>query len=123
MTSKNLSEDEKKIVKECLVAISEGPFLYDWDFQTLMGVTFAETQQVAEVYPDNDELESQDLDLKSFEEISWLTINNSFVYLLYYQDWAQALWKRYISVTEEEVAKTFKKWKGELNNPRIMNIE
>ena len=47
-----LSDEQRTLVGMCLREIVEGPYLPDWEFQTVMGVTREETAAVAAAWPD-----------------------------------------------------------------------
>ncbi len=118
MTSENLSDEEKKVVKECLLAIASGNFLNDdGEFHPLMGVTFAETHLIAIAYPNIQEacLESTSTHNSSNDnlmaELNSTAINNSLNNLIAYQKWPSCLWSKYISVSLDEVERIFKKWR------------
>ncbi|WP_299371411.1 hypothetical protein [uncultured Kiloniella sp.] len=117
MTSENLSDEEKWVVKECLLAISSGNFLDDGEFHTLMGLTLAETHLIAIAYPNIQEacLESPSARNSSNDnlmaQLNSTAINNSLNNLIGYQKWSSCLWTKYISVSLDEVERIFKKWR------------
>lgn len=47
-----LSADQQTLVGLCLRAIVDGPYIPDWEFQTIMGVTREETAAVSAAWPD-----------------------------------------------------------------------
>ena len=49
--SQDLSDDEIKLIGECLRATAEGSFFPDWEFQTLLGVDRATVSRVSENWP------------------------------------------------------------------------
>ncbi|WP_085905375.1 hypothetical protein [Kiloniella majae] len=119
MTSKNLYKQEKKVVKECLLAIASGNFLDDdWEFETLMGITLKETNLIAINYPNIQEVCLKNPSTNSscnnnrVAQLNSIAINNSMNNLIGYQKWSTNLWSEHISVSIDEVERVFKKWKG-----------
>jgi hypothetical protein len=49
-----LSDDDKRFIGACLKAVANGPFIPDWEFRTLMGVSRAECAAIAARWPDVD---------------------------------------------------------------------
>ncbi len=52
MAISELSERDKQLVHECMVAIAQGPFLEEWEFQTRTGITRAQLNAVLAQWPD-----------------------------------------------------------------------
>ena len=48
---RNLSKNEKEIIKGALQAACEGPFFEDWEFQTLIGVDRETVRSVLNDWP------------------------------------------------------------------------
>ena len=46
MAFHQLPQRQEDIIRECMVAIAQGPFLEEWEFQTRMGSTRAELDAV-----------------------------------------------------------------------------
>lgn len=46
MAFHQLPQRQKDLIRECMVAIAQGPFLGEWEFQTRMGSTRAELDAV-----------------------------------------------------------------------------
>lgn len=106
----DLSDAEREIVRECLRAAVEGPFFPDWEFQTLFGLERREVRTILSLWPELDETD------KSVP----IAINNSFNNLLGYPAHNRdEEWPKFISVTKEEVARIFDKWRS--RNPRASN--
>jgi hypothetical protein len=66
-----LSDDDIRLIGACLTAIASGPFIPDWEFQTLMGVTREECAAVAVGWPDVD-WRVQDVQLSVLNGLSHL---------------------------------------------------
>lgn len=96
-----LSEDEKRVILECLKAAAEGPFFPDWEFHTLFGLERNEMAEIVAAWPRID---------WSLEKVI-VAMNNSMNNLLGYPHGCEEEWARYISVTAEEVARVFSKWR------------
>jgi hypothetical protein len=99
----DLSDAERRIVRECLIAAIEGSFFPDWEFQTLFGLERGEVRRILSLWPALDEA----------DESVVITINNSLNNLLGYPPAnGDEEWPKFISVTREEVARIFDKWRG-----------
>ena len=106
----NLDEREREVIRECLQAAVEGPFFPDWEFQTLFGLTRDDVKRVLQSWPD----------LNEADESVTRAINNSFNNLLGYPiPNKEEIWSKFMSVTGEELAVIFDKWKGRA--PRTSN--
>ena len=111
MTKEDLSDDEIKVIKECIKAAAYGPFFIDeeakdnpyWEIHSMFGLMIDELRRIADAFPD--------LDLE--DENVRLAINNSINNLLGYpHGCSDEVWSKYISVSEDELRKIFFKWKG-----------
>ena len=102
MGLQNLSEQERKIVVECLRAASEGPFFPDWEFPILFGLNRPDIQSIL---GDESHLDDSDANVS-------LAINNSFVNLLGYPHGKTTEWRHWISVDPSVVEEIFQKWRG-----------
>ena len=99
-----LTDQEKSVVFECLKCVATGKvILHDWEFQTIMGMEAHELLAIVEIIPDIDDS----------DKMVNLAINNSINNLLGYPHGNHSKWNEFISVTESEVARVFKKWRGE----------
>jgi hypothetical protein len=98
----DLNDAERRVVHECLRATVEGSFFPDWEFHTLFGLERGEVRRILSLWPGVDEA----------DESVVIAIANSLNNLLGYpaQDGDEE-WSRFISVTHEEVARIFGKWK------------
>ncbi len=112
MARKALSDDEIKVIKECVKAAAYGPFFIDegakddpyWEIHPLFGSTIDELRQVADAFPNLD-LENEKVEL---------AINNSINHLLGYpHGCSEEVWKKYISVSKNELERIYLKWTGD----------
>jgi hypothetical protein len=112
MTKKHLSDNEIKIIKECIKAPAYGPFFIDeeakddpyWEIHSLFGLTIDELRNIADALP------KLDLDNDNFK----LAINNSINHLLGYpHGCSEEVWKEHISVSKKELERIYLQWTGE----------
>jgi hypothetical protein len=99
-----LSEPEKRIIRECMVAILEASFIDDWEFGTRIGVSREELRAI---------LSHPELDCYSREEGVQLAINNSMNELLHGVRISPAEWSNWLPVSRKEVLRTYEKWRTE----------
>src|SRR4051812_12407265 len=97
MSLQTLTDDEKRVVFECLRAAAVGPFFPDWEFHTLFGLHRHEVAQIVAAIPVIDDAD---------ESVS-LAINNAFANLLGYPHRQPAAWSQFISVPPAEVGRIF----------------
>jgi hypothetical protein len=99
----DLSDAERRIVRECLRAAVEGSFFPDWEFHTLFGLERGEVRRISSLWPALDEA----------DESAVIAINNSLTNLLGYPATnGDEEWPKFISMTPGEVARIFDKWRG-----------
>ena len=67
-----LSDDDVRILGECLRACVEGPFFPDWEFQTLFGLERSEVAEIAQEWPHSRHVNS------------FIAVNNALANLLGY---------------------------------------
>jgi len=112
MSKQNLSDDEIKVIKECIKASAYGPFFIHegakddpyWEIHPLFGLTIDELRTLADALPNLD-LEDENVNL---------AINNSINHLLGYPHCcSEEVWKKYISVSKDELEKIYLKWAGD----------
>jgi len=110
MPKRSLSDDDIKVIKECIKAAAYGPFFIDdvakgdpyWEIHSLFGLTIDELRKIADALPNLD-LEDENVNL---------AINNSINNLLGYpHGCSDEVWSKYISVSEDELRKIFLKWR------------
>jgi hypothetical protein len=97
-----LSEEERRVVLECMRASIEGPFFPDWEFASLFGVARSDLARIVAAWPKLDE---------DAEEVA-LAINNSMNNLLGYPHGCERDWSRFLSVPPREVERIFLKWRA-----------
>jgi len=110
MSLKDLNEQERQAVFECLRATVEGPFFDDWEFQTLFGIDRAQVAAVLAAVPDLDES----------DEITFLAVAGAMGQLLGYPHQQPQAWKQFISVTPEQLSAIYHKW-SRTNEPKARN--
>ena len=111
MSGQNLSVDEIKVIKECIKAAAYGPFFIDakakdnpyWEIHSIFGLTIGELRKIADALPN----------LNLNNENVKLAINNSINNLRGYpHGCSEEVWKKYISVSKNELEKIYLKWSG-----------
>lgn len=103
MPLKDLTEEERKVVGECLRASVKGPFFPMWEFQTLFGLGHQEVADIA----------FAQIPLDDANEEGKIAINNALNMLTGYPHrCGKETWNQFISVTPDEVRRILKKWKG-----------
>lgn len=111
MPIENLSDDEIRIIHECIKASAYGPFfIYTgakdnpfWEIHSIFGLTMGELREIADALP-NIDMEKEDVKL---------AINNSINNLLGYpHNCSDEIWSNYISVSKKELFDILVKWKG-----------
>jgi hypothetical protein len=107
-----LSNEEIKVVQECLKAAAYGPFFIDkdskfgpfWEIHSIFGPTMEELRAIADNFP-NVDMNAEDVKL---------AINNSFNNLLGYpHGCSEETWSKYISVTKKELYRLFAKYRND----------
>jgi hypothetical protein len=102
MGIERLSPSDIQVVRECLSAAVHGPFIPDWEFRTLIGLTSDEVDAVLAAWPAATEGEAQDI-----------AVNNVLNNLLGYPHGLWAQWSDYVSVEPAEVASVLARWRDE----------
>jgi hypothetical protein len=97
-----LSEAELDTVRRCVIAILEGPFIDDWEFQTRLGVDRAALSTIltAQAFLDN----------RSKDSIVQMAIHNCMNEVSNGVSISPAEWDRWFVVSRQEVQTTFLKW-------------
>lgn len=96
-----LTENEKDIVYQCLVASLEGSFFPEWEFYTLFGVERNTLARIVNSWPNVDD----------GKEDVFLVINNALGNLAGYPHGQSEGWKKYISATPDEIITILERWK------------
>ncbi len=103
MSLAHLSDDERRIVGECLVAAVRGPFFPEWEFSTLFGLERSSVAAIAVDWPRVDEADPN----------VQRAINNAMANLLGYPHGCERDWHRFISADPGVVNRIFAKWREE----------
>ena len=103
-----LTDIEKRIIGECLLAAADGPFFKDegaddpdWEFRSLFGLKREELARVAAAWPG----------VERHDESVALAVNNSLGNLLGYPHGHDKDWSDFISASVDEVAAVFERWR------------
>jgi uncharacterized protein YccT (UPF0319 family) len=96
-----LSEKDKQVVFQCLKAVSEGSFLED-EFHSRIGIEKDDLQKIIDSYPE--------IDHSDDDSNESLAVNNCLNEICHGLQFSETEWKRWFSVTREEIAETFKNW-------------
>ncbi|MEV7358070.1 hypothetical protein [Kitasatospora sp. NPDC091276] len=99
-TIERMTEQELRIIEQCLDAAVNGPFFEDWEFHTLMGVTRDEIAAVAASWP------SPPTAPDGEDDVVHSVLNN----LLGYPHGVEARWHEYLTPTREQVARVRDRW-------------
>lgn len=95
-----ISVKETQLIGECLNAIANGPFLPDWEFQTLTGLERKEVAIIAKRWPDFDK----------HNDAVLLAVSNSMNHLHGYPHHKESELSKYLSVSEEQLREFSDKW-------------
>lgn len=90
-----------KILGECLNAVVNGPFIPDWEFHTLFGLTRNEVNAVLQAWP---MVEERDNTVRT-------VINNSLNNLLGYPIDNPEKWAEFISVSKNQLEEIYLDWR------------
>lgn len=99
-----MSENEKQLIGECLVAAAHGPFFPDWEFSILFGLQRGKVVEIASAWPI---VNSVDVEGGTVDQ----AINNAFVWLLWYPHKLMERWAEYISVPPRECYDLYNRWR------------
>jgi len=102
MNLERMSPSQSLIVGEVLRAAADGPFVPDWEFHTLFGLSREQVRRIADEWP---------LPILPSEEVT-LAVNNSFNTLLGYPHRKDDLWGDWISVDREALNGLFNLLRG-----------
>jgi hypothetical protein len=95
------------VIRECLTAVVNGPFIVDNEFSTLFGLNRDEVNKVLLQWPN---LDMRDLTVQ-------LAINNSLNTLIGYPIDHSDRWSEYLSVSKEQLSRIFKQWRVDIYGP------
>lgn len=96
--------NQSQIIKECLNAVVNGPFVPEHDFHTIFGLYRNNVRDIFEKWPN--------VNMK--DESVLLAINNSFNNLLGYPIEYREKWSVYLSLSPEQLEKEFESWRLEV---------
>ena len=100
----DLTVEEKAVVFDCLKCVASGKvILHDKEFSSVFGIEVSEFLEIVESWPDVDDSNNS----------VFLAINGVMNNLLGYPH-GQDL-SKYIRGSEPEIARVFRKWRGESN--------
>lgn len=104
-----LSPGEQALIQKALTAGAEGPYLPDWELQTLLAVTREELAAVVAAWPDATATTSWESDP---ERVQYIAVNNVLNNLVGYPH------GRWASLTEElgagpkDLVEVLQRWRG-----------
>jgi hypothetical protein len=95
MAAIELSDQDRRIIAQCLRAAAEGPFFEEWEFHTLMGVSRDQIRRLEATLSSEAPYDENGL------EAAINVLNN----LLGYPHGQASVWSAFISATPTEVSK------------------
>ena len=102
MAFSRLGDADKDVVRTCLVAIMEGPWIEDWEFQTRLGIDRDALRELLAAWPL--------LDDTTESSPARLAINNCMNEVCHGVPIAVEEWPRRFKVWRDEVGATYRKW-------------
>jgi hypothetical protein len=102
MAIATLSQSEQAIVRRCIVAVLDGPFMDDPEFQTRLGIDRPTARAVVERW--------ERLDCTPTDQDTQLVINNSMNEVVNGIRMSAAQWHRWIDVPRDDVDRTYRRW-------------
>lgn len=93
--------EQRQLVGLCLRAMVEGPYVPEWEFQTIMGVERAEAAEVAESWPE-----------PASNGKTFVTVNNTLNNFLGYPHGRWGELSQYIGADQQQVADALMAWRG-----------
>lgn len=100
MAFEQLSPDEQEIIRRCMTAILDGPYIEDVHFGTRLGLDRSEMREIVAKWPDLDDSDP-DVDL---------AINNSLNEVCNGVRITAKEWARRIGEPKEAVERTYNRW-------------
>jgi hypothetical protein len=101
MSYQDLTKNEQEIVKQCMVAILEGPFIPDWELPIRAGITRSDLRVVIAAWPELDD--SDDHSVVTY------AIKNSMNEICHGVRITPDEWQMWFTVSKDEVKQTFSK--------------
>jgi len=95
-------DSQRNVIRQCLRAIQEGPFIEDWEFHTRLGMHRKELEELLSRWPNIDD--SRD------DSIEVLAINNCFNEICHGVGISDVEWKAWMTVSRSEVRQAYKDW-------------
>jgi hypothetical protein len=102
MAFTKLDANDKELIRQCMVAIAEGPYIYDEEFQTKLGITRFELKQVLAQWPQ--------LDDKSKSSKTYLAINNCLNEVLNGVAIPPNDWIHWFDDSRESINQVYSRW-------------
>jgi hypothetical protein len=97
-----LSQADKEIVRLCLVAVLEGPWIEDWEFHTRLGIDRRDLWRILS--------EGPHLDDSGHDSIDCLAINNCLNEVCYGIPISEEEWRLWFQVSRETIQATYGEW-------------
>ena len=97
-----LEYEEKESVRRALLAILNGDFIDDSEFQTRLGIDRTDLAAVADSYPNIDD--------KLDSSVETLSINNCLNELCFGLSISKDAWSQWLDVTRKELTELYAKW-------------
>jgi hypothetical protein len=102
MTLSQLGEADKDVVRACMIAIMEGPWIDDWEFQTRLGIDRDELRGLISAWPL--------LDDTAEDSPARLAINNCMNEVCHGVPIAAEQWDRWFIVSRDQIRATYARW-------------
>jgi hypothetical protein len=102
MSLQDLSPEERIMVRECLSAIAQGPFIDEWEFQTRIGVDREKVISMLDSWPNIDDR------FDDCEET--ITINNCLNEICYGIDIPPPEWLKWFTASRSSIEEAYKAW-------------
>jgi len=96
-----LSDDQRALIGLCLRAVVDGPYIPDWEFQTVMCVTREEAAAVADSWPD-----------PTGAPVTFVTVNNTLNNLLGYPHKRWPELSEYLDADSRPLVAALARWRG-----------
>ena len=100
MSLTDLSEDERRIIFECLTAAAHGPFFTDADHRILSGLSGSELAEIVARLPDIDDA----------KPVVRRAVGHALTDLMYYPHRKDGEWANWISASRDEVERVGDRW-------------
>jgi hypothetical protein len=102
MSIKNLSNDDQKIILQCMKCIYDGPYICDEEFHTRLGIGRSELKKIIEYWPDVDDFGSG--------SSAQLAINNCLNEVCHGISFSNDDWSNWFNATRSEIRNIYKRW-------------